>query len=243
MTRTTGAVPVWFGRNHQDKQHLEQWSDAPLTYSPSQPLNSNWFIDHYEVILERYDPTGACFQHAANLIMRNRFYPPQVMQITADYQLEDRDVQVGDGVLQRIRILQAWNKPVLEVLTLNKITEVVDEPRQKGFTYTTTTVHSEVGEWSPTVEWRENGEVVLLIDVVSRSRPGASVLMQRWTRWLQLRAHRLSIENFLTQLRGEYPHNQTTSEFVPAAVLPVGMLALAAVLFMGAVYNFNHKKD
>ena len=51
---------------------------------------------------------------------------------TSDFQLEDRPVRSGDRVVQRIRLLLAWNRPVLEVLTMNEITEVIDEPRRKG---------------------------------------------------------------------------------------------------------------
>jgi hypothetical protein len=161
---------------------------------------------------------------------------------TSDFQLADRPVQAGDRVLQRIRILMAGKRPVMEVLTVNEVTEVIDEPRRKGFTYTTTEVHSEIGEWSPEVIWRENGEVALVISVVSRARPGATKLSRQITRWLQLRAHRMSIQNFLEQLCGPYAGRPAHAEFVPAKVLPVGLLALALVLFLGTLLNLAHKK-
>lgn len=169
------AVAVWFGRKLDDSRYLDLWREAPLTYSESQPIDSAWNVDRYEIILGR-DSSGNLFDRAARLTLRNRFYPAQVMVNASDFQREDRPVRRGDRVVQRIRLLLAWNRPVLEVLTMNEITEVIDEPRRKGFTYTTTTVHSEIGEWSPVVEWRENGEVALIITVVSRTRPGASEL-------------------------------------------------------------------
>lgn len=60
---------------------------------------------------------------------------------------------------------------------------------------------------------------------------------------MQLRAHRLSILNFQDLLRGGYGlATSPATEFVPARVLPASMLAVAALLFLGAVYNLNSKK-
>lgn len=234
------AVAVWFGSKKNDASYLSLWRDASITYSAGQPIDSEWHIDRYEIILGS-DPTGQLFDRAGILTLRNRFYPPQVMVNTSDFQQEDRPVRSGDRIVQRIRILSAWERPLLELLTMNEITEVIDEPRRKGFTYTTTSVHSEVGEWSPCVEWRENGEVVLVIMVISKTRPGASRLAQRLARWLQLRAHHLSIANFKDLLRGHSLHQVPQGEFVPARVVPAGLLAIATLIFLGAVWNLSKK--
>jgi uncharacterized protein (UPF0548 family) len=241
MENPNQAVAVWFNGKQDDNRYLDLWREAPITYHPDQPMDSDWHVDRYEVVLGK-DPSGELFQRAGSLTMRNRFYPPQVMINTSDFQREDRPVRTGDRVVQRIRILMAWDRPLLEVLTLNQITEVIDEPRRKGFTYTTTAVHSETGEWSPCVEWRENNEVVLIITVVSNTRPGASRLSRRLIRWLQLRAHHLSIQNFKDLLRGGYSLQRSLkTDFVPSKVVPSGLLAIATLLFLGAVYNFSKK--
>ena len=183
------ALSVWFGRHRQnDLLYLHTWREAPLTYSPRQEITAGWNLDHYEVILG-VDYTGDLFRRAAELVLQNQFYPPDVLVVTADHQLENRPIQPGDRVLQRIRVFWLRHWPLLELLTLNEVTEVIQEPRRVGFTYTTTAAHSEVGEWSPVVEWRENGEVVLVIDVISISRSGTSDFGRRLTRKLQLRAH------------------------------------------------------
>ena len=234
------AVAVWFGSEQSDAQYLNLWRNAALTYSADQPIDSEWHVDRYEVVLGT-DPSGQLFERAGLLALRNRFYPPHVMVNTSDFQQEDRPVRSGDRILQRIRILSAWERPLLELLTMNAITEVIDEPRRKGFTYTTTAVHSEQGEWSPCVEWRENGEVVLIIMVISNTRPGASRLARRLTRWLQLRAHRLSIANFKDMLRGYSLHHAPQDEFVPSRVVPAGVLAIATLLFFGMIWNINRK--
>ena len=234
MPYPQGALPVFFGKGRKnDAQYLTSWKNAPITYSPEQALDHNWSVDHYEVILGK-DESGALFRRAAQLTLLNRFYPAEVMQSVSDFSLENRPVRLGDRVLQRIRIFQYNTLPIFEVLTMNEITEVIDEPRRAGFTYTTTAAHSEIGEWSPVVEWRENGEVALVISVVSRSREGASDFSRRFTRRMQLRAHALSIQNFKALLAGRsYRVPQTRSNEAPS-LLPVGMLLLALLLFIGA---------
>jgi hypothetical protein len=240
MNNPSGGVLSWFGTPKNDSLYLDLWRSAPLTYTPGQFIDENWHVDRYEVLLG-VDSTGQLFKRAAGITLRNRFYPPQVMENISDFQLADRCVQVGDRVLQRIRLLMLGTRPLLETLTMNEITEVINEPRHKGFTYTTTAVHSEIGEWSPSVIWRENDEVALVIEVVSRSRPGSSDLSQRITRWMQLRAHRLSILNFRALLSGErYPAAQPA--FIPQELVPVGMLAMAMMLFMLAMRAFVRRR-
>ena len=226
------ALARWFGAGlEQDARVLKAWHDVPLTYDPALEIDHNYNVDRYEVILG-IDSTPALFERAARLALHNQFYPRQVMVSVSDYGLENRTVQPGDRVLQRILVGQ-WNGlPVLEMLTMNEITEVIEEPRRAGFTYTTTGAHAEIGEWSPMIEWRENGEVALVICVVSRSRPGAPAWARSLSRRLQLRAHRISIEHFKARLNGVayIPAPQTPNRAMK--LLPVGLLLLAAVMFL-----------
>lgn len=222
----------WFGAGlEQDAQVLKAWHEAPLTYDPDLEIDHNWNVDRYEVILG-HDTTSALFDRAARLALHNQFYPHEVMVSVSDYGLENRAVQVGDRVLQRILVAQLGGLPILELLTMNQITQVINEPRRAGFTYTTTAAHAEIGEWSPMVEWRENGEVALVICVVSRSRPGAPAWSRSVSRRLQLRAHRISIENFKARLNGTtyVPAPQPSNRAMK--LLPVGLLLLAAVMFL-----------
>ena len=115
---------------------------------------------------------------------------------------------------------------------------MIQENRRVGFTYTTTSMHSEVGEWSPAVLWRDNGEVALVIDVVSRTKPGASAISRWFARRMQLRAHEMSIQNFLGQL--SLRPVTVRSETFPAEILPVGVLA-AALLLLAAALRITRK--
>ncbi len=239
MAYQDGAILVWFGRGQRnDAQYLEKWRDTPLTYSPGQETDENWNADRYEVVLG-VDSSGALFQRATRLALNNLFYPPEVMSAVSDFSLVGRPLQAGDRVVQRIRVFQYRGIPILEALTLNQITEVIQEPRRAGFTYTTTTAHAEIGEWSPTVEWRENGEVVLVISVVSRFRPGASSISRRLSRRLQLRAHKVSIQNFRAMLYGVPYASPLQSPSTAASLLPVAMLLTAMLLFFYTILGFS----
>lgn len=243
MTYQQGASAVWFGKGqHHDAQTLQAWRDAPLTYFPDQDLDHHWNVDRYEVILG-HDESGELFQRAAYLTLNNRFYPSEIMSTVSDYALEGRPVQRGDRVLQRIRVLQWRGLPILELLTLNEITEVIDEPRKVGFTYTTTHAHSEVGEWSPTVTWQENGNIVLTIEVVSRLRPGASRAAQDFARQLQIRAHKVSIQNFIDQLSGSPTRASQSAKPGMGDLVPALLATLAFGLILKAIRSHGQKKS
>jgi hypothetical protein len=240
MNYPVGSVPVWFNRGReQDAQTLLAWRGAPVTYDPDQVVDHHWNADHYEIVLGR-DASGDLFERAALLTLANQFYPPDVMVSTSDFSLEKRPVRVGDRVLQRIRLFQIAGRPVFEAMMLNEITAVAQEPRRAGFTYTTTAIHSEIGEFSPAVVWRDDGEVVLVIDVVSRPLPGVSGLARWFMRRMQLRAHRLSIQSFLALLRLQ-PASARRGTF-PAELLPVGMLGAAFLLLLAAVLSLGRRQ-
>lgn len=232
MVYPVDALVRWFGAGlEQDAQVLTAWHDAPLTYDSEQEIGPAYNLDRYEVVLGQ-DSTGELFDRAARLTLHNQFYPRDVMVSVSDYGLENRTVQPGDRVLQRILVLQFRGLPILEMLTMNEITQVIDKPRRAGFTYTTTAAHAEVGEWSPLVEWRENGEVVLVISVISRARPGSPAWARSLSRRLQLRAHHISIKNIQARLNGEpyIPAAQPPSRVMK--LLPVGLLLLAVLMLL-----------
>ena len=243
MVYPRGGLAVWFGKGQkEDAQYLQAWRDAPVTYSSDDINDVSWTADQYEVILGQ-DSSGALFNHAVELTLCNRFYPREVMSVVSDFSLEGRTVRVGDRVLQRIALLEYEGRPLLEILTMNQITEVIQEPRRVGFTYTTTSVHSEVGEWSPRVEWRENNEVVLVIEVVSRANTRGLPFIQQRIRQKQLRAHQLSIQHFLAQLNGEpdipgQPFAQRLPKLAPVALA----LLLVPILMLFGAQSTGHSK-
>lgn len=230
MQEPYGALLIWFSRSQPDDTHyLSAWRDTALTYTPDVPLDNNWNVDRYEAVLG-YDESGKLFRQASQIIMHNQLYPSEVMTSVSDFGLENRPLRAGDRIVQRVRVFQYNTKPILEALTMNEITEVVNEPRRVGFTYTTTQAHNEIGEWSPRVEWRDNGEVVLIIEVISRSMPGTPSLARCLTRHLQIRAHTISIENFRAQLAGKVYNPRSDVSPNTGHLAPIAAGAISALL-------------
>jgi hypothetical protein len=125
-----GALPVLFGIGKQnDAQLLLRWKEAPLTCPPDPELDEHWNMDRYETILGQ-DASGALFRRASRLVLRNQFYPSEVMTSVSDFLQEERDVQQGDRVIQRIRLFQYNTMPILEALSMNQVTSVINEPRR-----------------------------------------------------------------------------------------------------------------
>ena len=88
------------------------------------------------------------------------------------------------------------------------------------------------------MEWRENGEVVLVINVLSRVRPGASRLARSFARHMQLRAHRMSIDYFLTGVIGK----QSSAEYLPwGHTAPALLLIMAATLLLTTWLGFGRQ--
>jgi uncharacterized protein (UPF0548 family) len=186
---------VFFGLGGTDTKYLDLWRNVPLRYVPGQKTDSTWHTDDHEEIIT-HDPDGVYFERAADLLMRYHFYPETLLSHTSDFSLQDRWVRPGDRIVQRITALRLLGFPILQALTMNEIYAVIDEPRRKGFTYVTTEAHIEMGEWSPKVEWRENGDLVLTIHVHSRLAYDLPLRFCTLIRRFQLRAHDAGIETF-----------------------------------------------
>ena len=196
-----GAQLSWLGagRRH-DADYLARWRGAPETYTAGRPVDESRRQDHYrEVIASDSGEEG--WERVSDLLMRYKFYPPAVMHHVSDFSVEERWMRAGDRMVQRIHVGRVLGVGFLDALTMNVVCSVVDEPRRRGFTYITTQVHSEVGEWSA---WLERHDSDLTLSVHSISRPADHVArpLHPLLRRLQLRAHRLGIEHFKALVAG-----------------------------------------
>lgn len=195
MTYPHHAKIVVFGNGKPDEQYLSLWRDAPLSYVPGQPTDASWHSDDYAEVLV-HDPHGTYFQRAADWLMRYQFYPPSLMHHVSDFSQEKRWLRAGDRLVQRIHGRNVLGFPIFDLLTMNEIYTVIDEPRRKGFTYATTQVHIECGEWSPSIEWLENNDLLLTIHVHSRLARTMPGLVIAYSRRIQTRAHHQGIAHF-----------------------------------------------
>ncbi len=193
----TRAHLSWFNDGRRDARFLDRWRAVPL----SRLEGGGWHEDHHVVRLG-HDDTGERFRRCADALLRYQFYPRDVMRHTSDFGLAGRRMAVGDRIVQRIPVITLFGLPGVDVMTMNEIVSVIDEPRRVGFSYVTTQAHSEEGIWSAQVEWRADGE--LWLSVESRSRPAAREprLIHPLMRYMQKRSHRRGIETFRASSAG-----------------------------------------
>lgn len=181
----------FFGNPAHDASLLAQWRRAALTCRAGDAL-PNAHTDDYDVIVREHT-THDHFARAADLLLRYRFYPPDVMLHTSDFDQERRRMKAGDRIVQRIRLL-----PGLDVLTMNEVTRVTNGPRNAGFTYATTARHDEVGQWSADVALDDAGALHLRIHSIGKAN--LPFFLRPVARRIQLRAHRRGIETFKAAL-------------------------------------------
>lgn len=137
--------------------------------------------------------------------MRYRFYPPDVMAHYGDFDLHERWLKVGDRIVQRIHVFHLFGWAILDALGLTEITQVVNQPRRVGFTYTTTAQHVIQGKWTAMLFWQEDGEVVLTIDALSRPKPDEPARTHAFMRRLQKRAHQRGLAHFFESVSKQIP--------------------------------------
>jgi len=230
---------AFFGRGRlSDPHYLAAWQSAPLTYNKEQELDQNWNFDHYEVVLGN-DTDGALFKHASVLALSGQLLPASVAITSSNFSLEQRAIQAGDRVLLRIRLFEIAGRPILEALTMNEVTKIVQEENQVEVTYTTTAVHSIIGEWTIGVERRDLDEVVLVMSAISRDRPGMPKLLRCYNRRMQLRGHQLSIAHFRKLLNVESQSNSRRNIAIEA--LPAALFTLALLFLTAAALDIYHK--
>lgn len=181
----------FFANAANDVALLAQWRSAPLTFRAGDAL-PNAHTDDYDVVVRNH-ATADHFARAADLLLRYRFYPPDVMLHTSDFDQQRRRMRAGDRIVQRIRLF-----PGFDVLTMNEVTRVTNAPRCAGFTYTTTAKHDEVGQWSVDVALDDAGALHLRIHSIGKAN--LPLFLRSIARFIQLRAHRRGIATFKAAL-------------------------------------------
>ena len=195
MSLFTTATLSWFDNGCCDVKYLDEWHNAPLNYYPGQATIPDWHRDHHEKIIA-HDENGHLFHYAADLLMRYHFYPPHILSHVSTFSLADRWLATGDRIVQRIHLLGGYGRSLLDVVSMTKITQTIVEPHRYGFTYTTVATHVEQGQWSITVTWQPNGDILLTLDAVSRPIPQEPRRNHPFMRAFQKAAHLQGISHF-----------------------------------------------
>lgn len=179
----------FFDSDKDDARYLGEWRDAPLTYRAGDVVPGA-HTDHYE---ERMAASvdESLFERATDRLLRYHFYPDDIMVHTSDFSAQNRRMRTGDRIVQRIRVPGTHGR--VNVLAMNEVVSVTDEPRRAGFAYATTK-HDEIGQWSAMLTWRDDNSLWLVID--SYGWPNVPWFMQASGRRTQKWAHQRGIANF-----------------------------------------------
>ncbi len=135
------------------------------------------------------DPDGSRVAKIADLMMSGNYYPPHVIRFSGRFRDENRDLQVGDRVLQRFVFMRIVLWSAVEIWLAER------EAERCAIGYVTTSYHHGRGIWQAQLE-RVDGRLSLTVQ--STSGP------QSWLFWLaipigrgqQMRAREEAIRRF-----------------------------------------------
>jgi Domain of unknown function (DUF1990) len=173
------------------RDRYDRWKSAPLTWDPVEggklPL-VHW-RDHKVADLGA-DPDGVRFERIAGEMKAGKYYPTDLIAFHGRYQDENRDLIVGDRILQEFFFVGVTLWSMVEIW----IAEKTDDSCHIG--YVTTRHHHGRGIWEAKLT-RADGRLTL--EVKSVSGP------QSWLFWIglpvaravQLHARALGIRNKL----------------------------------------------
>lgn len=187
---------IWFSKKIDLYAILDHWRGAGSNYEPDQPVDNSWYVDGFEVVLGTSDE-HTLFDRAVQRLFRYNFYPDSVLKSAANFIRDDRPPEVGDRVVQRIRVIPG----ILDAVTMNIMKSVWHEPDRKGFTMVTSERQYEMGEWTASISRKPDGEIALVVRVISKPSNRVPAIAGGFARSLQKRAHRLALESFSSAVR------------------------------------------
>ncbi len=199
MAFLTTATLSWFDDGCCDVKYLDLWANEAASFTPGQVLDTSWQQDHHEVWLG-HDGNGRLFQHAAQLLLHYLFYPPTLLTPTSDFTLGKRSMRTGDMIIQRIHLAAIWKYHLLDVIGVNRIYEVTQEPRLCGFKYITLAPHITEGEWAVNIKWHPDGNLILSLEATSRPAAKEPQRNHKFIRTMQKKAYQQGIKHFKKRL-------------------------------------------
>jgi len=204
---------VWFSKKVNLYAILDQWRNEVSNYDPNHTAAStadnDWYMDNYEVALGTSDD-HTLYDRAVRRLFRYRCYPESVLDAEANFIRDDRAPEPGDQIAQRIKVIPF----ILDAVAMNIVHSVWREPDNSGLTITTSEKHYEVGEWTATISRKPDGEIALIVRVISRSRNQFPFVARVFARILQKRAHRLAWRSFALELRERGAESEVQSDSV-----------------------------
>lgn len=195
MSFLTTSTLSWFNDGCCDVKYLDIWANEPASFTPGQVLDASWRQDRHEVWLG-LDENGRLFHQAAQLLLHYQFYPPALLTPTSDFTLENRPLQTGDLIIQRVHLAAIRQYHLLDVIGVNRVYQVIQEPHFCGFTYITLAPHITEGKWAIHITWRPDGNLILSMEATSRPSPEEPQRNHKFIRAMQKKAHHQGIIHF-----------------------------------------------
>lgn len=96
-----------------------------------------------------------------------RIFPSSIMNYLAEWTAENRNMRVGDTILQQIN-LPPFPNFSQKIIFGVRIKEVINEPKRRGFSYETLEGHVERGVSTFTLEERGSNKIVFVIHTFSK---------------------------------------------------------------------------
>jgi uncharacterized protein (UPF0548 family) len=189
-------VLAWFSRKIDLYAVLDRWCEAGSNYEPGRVVDKSWYVDRYEVALGTSDD-DTLFDEAVQRLFRYAFYPESFVAVAATFIRDERPPKVGERIVQRVRVIPG----ILDAVTMNIVKSVWQEPDSKGYLLVTSEQQYETGEWSASVARNPDGEVLLLVAVVSRPSKRLLLPARIFARALQKHAHSLALRTFRNAIR------------------------------------------
>jgi uncharacterized protein (UPF0548 family) len=187
---------IWFSKRIDLYAVLDDWRNEGSNYQSDQAIDNSWYVDGFEVVLGTSDEQRL-FDTAVKRLFRYNFYPDSVLKCAANFIHDDRPPEIGDRIVQRIRIIPG----ILDAVTMNIVKSVWHEPDRRGFTMVTSERQYEMGEWTASISRKPSGTVALVVRVVSKPSNRLPAIAGGFSRRLQKRAHRLALQSFSSAVR------------------------------------------
>jgi uncharacterized protein (UPF0548 family) len=190
-------VLAWFSRKIDLYTVLDRWREAGSNYEPGRPVDKSWYVDRYEVALGTSEE-DALFDKAVRRLFQYAYYPESFVAVAATFIRDERPPEAGERIVQRVRVIPG----ILDAVTMNIVSSVWQEPDRKGFALITSEQQYESGEWTASVVRNPDGEVLLLVTVVSKPSKRLLFPGRVFARALQKHAHSLALKTFRNAVGG-----------------------------------------
>ncbi len=105
-------------------------------------------------------------------LMHYQVFPTNIMRSITQWEHENRSMKIGDVIVQQIHFPPMNNAPLKMIMAV-RISEIIDEPKRKGFSYETLEGHVEKGSSTFTLEQTTAG---IHFQISTFSTPGNRLL-------------------------------------------------------------------